>query len=552
MKKKNTLFSLKDEVKIYFTSIALIISLLMLLGLFWVIIRNGIFVFWPKNIAQIVLKSEVASEAKEVLLGIIVKSSYKKNETGENTKEIKVYRANRDFLAESFKYFEMAKIEKWHYPKEIVKIERSEYGPFIGKIDALRAADGSTIQVSNTSNFNRLLKDKIRFNTKLKKKVKYLEKVKIAKINRRLEKLRLKKKVLMASKNSKEKLDKQIQKIDLEKQTLNHQYTILAEESYLLQSQQNENTLVVKAGLIKKEIALGKVRGFYYPNKMNFFQKTFYYLQAFWRFLSEEPREANTEGGIFPAIFGTFVMTFFMSIFVTPFGVITAIYLREYAREGLLLKIIRISVNNLAGVPSIVFGVFGLGFFVYFIGYYVDIVFFSDKLPTPTYGTGGVFWASLTLALLTVPVVIVATEEALIAVSKGMREGALALGATKWQMIRNILLPACTPGILTGLILAVARGAGEVAPLMIVGVVKLAPSLPIDLSFPFFHLDRKFMHLGFHIYDLGFQSPDSEVALPMVFISTLLLIVFVVCINIIAIILRDYFRKKYQIGGSAV
>jgi phosphate transport system permease protein len=273
------------------------------------------------------------------------------------------------------------------------------------------------------------------------------------------------------------------------------------------------------------------------------------FLRNVWVFLSEEPREANTEGGIFPAIFGTFVMTLLMSVAVTPFGVLAAIYLREYATQGPFVRGVRIAINNLAGVPSIVFGVFGLGFFVYFMGGTIDSLFFRDTLPTPTFGTGGVMWAALTLALMTVPVVVVATEEAWASVSRGSREGSLACGASKWQTIQRIVLPAAAPGILTGLILAMARGAGEVAPLMLVGGVKLAPELPLNLEYPFIHLDQKFMHLGFHIYDLGFQSPDSEAAKPMVFATTLFLIVLVVMLNLAAIFIRNHLRKKFATGA---
>ena len=206
----------------------------------------------------------------------------------------------------------------------------------------------------------------------------------------------------------------------------------------------------------------------------------------------------------------------------------------------------RIAVNNLAGVPSIVFGVFGLGFFVYFVGGTIDRLFFPEALPTPTYGTGGILWASLTLALLTVPVVIVATEEALAAVPRSMREASLAMGATKFQTILRVVLPAAAPGILTGLILAMARAAGEVAPLMMTGVVKLAPELPMDGFFPFFHLDRKFMHLGFHIYDVGFQSPNVEAAKPMVYTTTVFLLIIVVLLNLTAITVRNHLREKYK------
>ena len=245
------------------------------------------------------------------------------------------------------------------------------------------------------------------------------------------------------------------------------------------------------------------------------------------------------------------MMTLLMSIAVVPFGVLAAFYLREYAHQGSFVRAVRIAVNNLAGVPSIVFGVFGLGFFVYFVGGTIDQLFYPELLPTPTYGTGGILWASLTLALLTVPVVIVATEESIAAVPRGAKEGSLALGASKFQTLCRIVLPASLPGILTGLILAMARGAGEVAPLMITGVVKLAPSLPLDTQFPFLHLDRKFMHLGFHIYDVGFQSPNVEAAKPMVFTTTLLLLLVVVALNIAAILIRDRVRKKYRAGAFA-
>jgi phosphate transport system permease protein len=207
---------------------------------------------------------------------------------------------------------------------------------------------------------------------------------------------------------------------------------------------------------------------------------------------------------------------------------------------------VRIAVNNLAGVPSIVFGVFGLGFFVYGVGGSIDRFFFADQLPTPTFGTGGILWAALTLALLTVPVVIVAAEEGLAAVPRGVREGSLALGATKFETIVKVVLPAAAPGILTGMILAMARAAGEVAPLMIVGMVKLAPALPVDGTAPFVHLERKFMHLGFHIYDVGFQSPNVEATKPLVFATALLLIAVVTAVNLTAIAIRNRLRRKYQ------
>jgi phosphate transport system permease protein len=239
-----------------------------------------------------------------------------------------------------------------------------------------------------------------------------------------------------------------------------------------------------------------------------------------------------------------------MTLLVTPMGVIAGVYLKEYAPQGLLTRIIRISVNNLAGVPSIVYGVFGLGFFVYTLGGSLDQVFFREALPSPTFGTGGLFWASLTLALLTLPTVIVATEEGLERIPRSLREGSLALGATQWETLWRTILPIASPGIITGVILAVARAAGEVAPLMLVGVVKLAPALPLDGYFPFLHLERKFMHLGFHIYDVSMQSPNVEAAKPMVYTTTLLLLLLVVALNTTAIVVRNRMRRRYR--GAAL
>jgi len=307
---------------------------------------------------------------------------------------------------------------------------------------------------------------------------------------------------------------------------------------------------LVDANGKEKSVSLSQVMRVLRPNDLSTLEKLRVYVGNVWTVLTTEPREANTEGGIFPAIFGTVMMVIIMSFVVAPFGVISALYLREYARQGVIVRTVRIAVNNLAGVPSIVFGVFGLGFFVYGVGGTIDALWFSERLPTPTFGTGGILWASLTLALLTVPVVIVATEEGLAAVPREYREGSIGLGATKWETIWQVVLPTALPGILTGLMLAMARAAGEVAPLMLTGVVKLAPAMPIDGTWPFLHLDRKFMHLGFHIYDVGFQSPNVEAAKPMVYVTTLVLILVVVTLNLTGIILRNRIRRKY--AGSTV
>ena len=351
-------------------------------------------------------------------------------------------------------------------------------------------------------------------------------------------------------------------------------------------------------------------------NELGLAGKIGVYLARWGDFLSKPPGESPGDGGVFPVIVGTVVLTLLLTVSVVPLGVIAAIYLREYAHQGVVTSAIRIAINNLAGVPSIVYGMFGLGFFCYTVGGYIDsgpggaaightpwwaliaalggiIVlaglltaaasagsditaesksmvgrlarigsgwvwigavalaayliwttpyfggFFANKLPEqPTFGGRGVLWAALTLALLTLPVVIVATEEAIAAVPKSMREGSIGCGASRWQTIRRIVLPASMPGVLTGAILAMARGAGEVAPLMLVGAVNLAPALPVTAEAPFLHGDRTFMHLGFHIYNLGFQSPDAEAARPLVWTTTLLLVAIVLGLNLAAMLIR--------------
>jgi phosphate transport system permease protein len=308
--------------------------------------------------------------------------------------------------------------------------------------------------------------------------------------------------------------------------------------------------MTIAAGDQQLQIPLGNVLDLVWANRMGFLSRCWWATREWVRFLFTDPREANTEGGIFPALFGTVLLVLLMSLAVMPLGVITAVYMTEYATEGIILRLANQAVNNLAGVPSIVFGMFGLAFFIYGVGGFMDRALFAEQLPTPTFGTGGVLWASLTLALLTVPVVVVATREGLLAVPRSWREGSLALGATRWQTLRQIILPSAMPGILTGLILAVSRAAGEVAPLMLTGAVKLAPSLPVDGLPPFLHLQRKFMHLGFHIYDVSMQSPNVEAAKPMAFATTLVLLLLVALINLAAIIIRRRLRRAYS--GQAV
>jgi len=371
-----------------------------------------------------------------------------------------------------------------------------------------------------------------------------IQKHDIGSINHALERLRLKQR----SYELEDALtDERLAELDAQRAELNAEYQVLETELFKLKKELKRDHITARAmGGSIVEIHISEVVRAFRPNAMSTFDKIGHYFSKLGEFLGDDPREANTEGGVFPAIFGTVLMVILMAIMVTPLGVIAAVYLREYAKQGALTRVIRIAVNNLAGVPSIVYGVFGLGFFVYFLGGSIDELFFPEALPAPTFGTSGLLWASITLALLTLPVVIVATEEGLARIPRMIREGSLALGATKWETLTKVILPMASPAMMTGVILAVARAAGEVAPLMLVGVVKLAPSLPLNGNYPFLHLDQKFMHLGFHIYDVGFQSPNVEAARPLVYATALLLVLVIALLNLSAIAIRNHLREKYK------
>ncbi len=430
-------------------------------------------------------------------------------------------------------------------PSWAVVIERLTWGRFYGEpvaylVDGETVAEGAAAAWSAFRAEHGAVRD--RFHQQ-----RQLENEEIARINHRLEEARLevRQAELDHGAGSPEHLAARTAAGQIQDQT-RIEFAEITERIEALRQENQRHVLRLRTAAGREtELALGDIVRAYPANQLDLGDKLAIYVSRWHEFLTAEPREANSEGGVYPAIFGTVVMTLIMSLLVVPFGVLAALYLREYAKAGPMVSAVRISINNLAGVPSIVFGVFGLGFFSYIIGGAIDQAFFAAKLPNPTYGTGGLMWASLTLALLTLPVVIVATEEALAAVPGSMREGSYACGATKWQTIQRIVLPRALPGIMTGTILAMARGAGEVAPLMLVGAVKLAPELPIDGIPPYIHPERSFMHLGFHIYDLGFQSQNSEAAKPMVFTTTLLLILIITALNLAAIWLRTRLRRKF-------
>jgi len=523
---------------------ALGVSLLMIGGLVLLILVNGMGYFWPKDLVQYTLNNEKMVLGEVVTTEMIPGSISLENPEGKGRIQLKV--GNRDLYGLDFRWVDQEEITNQVYPRDVVAFERREWGNFYGWVQAVH--DGETLLTSGREKGLQILRPLLEKTNEIQEKIDHLERDKVGEINYRLEQLRLKLRGLELQGRS-DSLESA--KIREEMKQVEASYEVFNQQLLVLYDQLNRyRVTLVDVGGREKSLPVGTLVKVWVPNGMGIFEKIWMYVQNFWTVLSEEPREANTEGGIFPAIFGTVMMVLIMSVAVVPFGVLAAVYLKEYAKQGALTQMIRIAVNNLAGVPSIVFGVFGLGFFVYAVGGTIDQLFFSEALPNPTFGTGGILWASLTLALMTVPVVIVATEEGLSAVPREYREGSLGLGATKLESLLRVVIPCAMPGILTGLILAVSRATGEVAPLMLTGVVKLAPSLPVDAFFPFVHLDRKFMHLGFHIYDVGFQSPNVEAAKPMVYVTTFILVLVVILLNMAAIALRTRMRRRY--AGSAI
>jgi len=521
---------------IWLTGGAVAIAVLMVVGLVALILYYGLGFFWPSRVVRLTLDDGKA------MTGQIDQREPIPGQPG--TYRIKLKVANRDLYGADFQWVDEARITKREYPRDVVVIERTEWGLLIGTLKGVRDSgrDVATGPEAGRAELERRLPDVVRIRNEIKR----LEKKDIGNVNYAQEQARLKLRGLELRGVT---AGPDVDTIRQEMTRLQERYRDLDTRVSELRKQQTASVVVTVDDGREKDLPLVQVVDLYAPNAMGVAAKAGFYAARVWGFVSDEPRESNTEGGVFPAIFGTVMMVLIMSVVVTPLGVLAAFYLREYAKQGPFVSAVRIAVNNLAGVPSIVFGVFGVGFFIYFVGGTIDRWLYPEALPTPTFGTGGILWASLTLALLTVPVVIVATEEGLAAIPGGTREASLALGATKLETTLRVVLPAVMPSILTGLILAMARAAGEVAPLMITGVVKLAPSLPLDGFWPFVHLDRKFMHLGFHIYDVGFQSPNVDAARPMVFATTLLLLAIVVLLNLFAITLRNRLRRKYAMAA---
>jgi phosphate transport system permease protein len=458
----------------------------------------------------------------------------------------------------AFRWIESKTIQTTSYPKNAMVLERlsnmNYYGflrklvtpsvaiPNEGSIQEQLAAAIKATQNEFTQEVAPLQAEQAVLSNELKSHIKY----KILRMN-------YQRKQLLSNGHSEDsgevvRLTRQLAELQAKEEQLKKESDQISVKIEKHEAELRENLAIfADASGREKKIALMDIVRYYSPNQMSTGDKIAHYLAKIWELLSTDPRESNQDGGLFPAIFGTVLMVFLMAATCFPLGVLAGVYLGEYAKEGFLVRLVRVAVNNLAGIPSIVYGIFGLGFFIYLVGGHLDHWLFPERIDAgePVFGQGCIIWASLTLGLLTIPVVIVSTEEALRAIPRGMREGSYALGSTKFQTLVRVLLPMASPGMMTGFILAMARAAGEVAPLMLTGAVKNA-SVPFDGSFPFLHLDRQFMHLGFHILDISCKSPNVEATKPMVYVTTLLLLMIVLSLSSFAIYLRNRMRTRFQ------
>lgn len=521
------------------------ISLISVLGLLWLIASRGLSYFWPADIYQFDMTNEQGKrltvigeiyDRESIPTSQLAHLDLDIDKSKESIERLLVKTGNRELVSLDFRWILVPQINKTTLPEDLVVVERRTNGNFYGFIDEI-ILDGNKVDINK-------LPELVERVSEFQEQIEELQTVDIGAINYQLERNRLKER--------KHKLDETLtaevqQALNQKENDLKSEYQVLERELMALRDKVSRDQIVLRAmdGQLVT-VNLEEVLKITYNNKLGLFEKFGVFISQIGAFLVDDPREANTEGGVFPAIFGTVLMVLLMTVIVSPLGVVAAIYLHEYAGNNALTKLLRIAVINLAGVPSIVYGVFGLGFFVYMVGGSLDQLFYAETLPSPTFGTPGVMWSALTLAILTLPVVIVSTEEGLSRIPAAMRHGSLALGATKAETLWRIILPIASPAIMTGIILAIARAAGEVAPLMLVGVVKMAPNLPLDGNFPFLHLDRKFMHLGFHIYDVGFQSPNVEAARPLVYATALLLVSIIVALNMTAVSIRNRLREKYR------
>jgi phosphate transport system permease protein len=538
----------QGEPFVWATGAAVAFTLAVTIMLLWVVLSNGLGVFWPRALASIQLADG------RTLLGEYVEDE---RDPRTDVRRLKYKIGNREF-GDAFVWVDEDKIQQITHPDDAFKLDRmvnlNYYGylkeiqtpgldvPQDGTLqerlqaalDAAREKHDREIEplLDRESKVARLLNDEIKYQAM---DVKYRKK-------------QLLRRGVEEGSPELAELDARLAGLEEREAKLKSQSHELTLQRSKLERDLRENKAVfVDSFGREKPTPLVDIVRFTCPNQMGIGAKTGHYFVKVWELLSADPREANQDGGVFPAIFGTVLMVFLMAITCFPLGVVAGVYLGEYAKEGPLVRLVRVAVNNLAGIPSIVYGIFGLGFFIYICGGTLDGLFFPERVDAgePFFGKGCIIWASLTLGLLTIPVVIVSTEEALRAIPRDINESSYALGATKFQTLCRVLLPMSSPGIMTGFILAMARAAGEVAPLMITGAVKSAP-VPVDSAFPYVRLDHQFMHLGFHIFDISCKSPNVEATKPMVYVTTLLLLFIVLTMTSAAIWLRNRMRKRYQ------
>ena len=572
---------------VWLTGGALAVSLLMIVTLLTWIVYQGGATFWPDPVLFVEMKSDVADQPSLLMGEITREEIYELNPAilsqlpenqrtaaekllAEGQAEMRrqlLRSGNFELTGTHFHWLDDYNLLSKTTPKWAMLLEREVDGLQVGRfyglprsitIDGEVQVDASTLTGEEKEAAQQQIWEVFQEHhpavVARREEIVHKERYEIGDISYRVEQSRLKMRSaeLASGKDSPEYKEAAAAYAKLS-ETSQTAFGKIQEEIEALRAENEKFVLTLDAPnggpeLIEHPIDIANIVRMFPANNLGLGEKLQVYASRWVEFLFSEPREANSEGGVWPAIVGTVTLTMIMAIAVVPFGVLAALYLKEYAKPGPIVSAVRIAINNLAGVPSIVFGVFGLHFFCYGVGSGIDSFFFPASVAdgNPVYGKGALVWASFTLALLTLPVVIVAAEEALSAVPNSMREGSYACGAGKWQTLRRIVLPRAMPGIMTGMILAMARGAGEVAPLMLVGAVKVAPDLVLDGTFPFIHPDRSFLHLGFQIYDVGLQSPNSEAAKPMVYTTTLLLIVLIAVLNLTAIWLRQRLSRKFH------
>ncbi len=521
----------------------------MTVGVIAVTAANGLSALWPAHVAQVELRDGSS------VLGELVESDVDPG-TGVRSLQLKTGNRELDPQRQDFRWYKEDDIAQITYPEGILVLERTGNGNFYGFLADVRGPLAEGVEGDALARFQVALRAVRKAQAEqvapmeaavyaltrdlqtLKGRIRWLE----------YQFQRMREAGSMGGSSRVASLEAELAWCVARRDAIRAESEQKTAQNNACMAELRKNVAVFAVGPDGAyAVPLVDVVRYYTPNDMGALSKIGHYVARVKELLLGWPRESNTEGGLFPAIAGTVMLVFLMSVSCFPLGVLAGVYLGEYAREGRLVRLVRIAVNNLAGIPSIVYGMFGLAFFVYGIGRLVDRWFFPEwsEVRQPVFGTGGVLWASMTLGLLTVPVVIVSTEEALRTIPRAMREGSYALGATKFQTLVRVLLPVASPGIMTGFILAMARAAGEVAPLMLTGAIKLVGDLAIDGRFPFFHPDRKFMHLGYHIYDIGFQSPNVEATKPMVYVTALLLVAIVLGMTSVAIVFRNRMKRHH-------